>query len=108
MPLDMLGGAIAAAIDSIALAVGTGSAVLQLLNGLRHLDLLDGRFGAAPAARAKFDSAASDDTLQEMWEKRVMPATLAGMTCLMRAPVGAIVAMRDGQALPGPRRSRRT
>jgi len=30
-----------------------------------------------------------------------MLATLAGMTCLMRAPVGAIVATQDGEALMG-------
>jgi 2-dehydropantoate 2-reductase len=136
---------LAGALDSIAPAVGDGSAVLPLLNGLRHLDLLDARFGAARvlgglcaipatlgaegriehlgtfhrmtfgerngrrservdtfaalAARAKFDSAASDEILLEMWEKWVLLAALAGMTCLMRAPVGAIVATREGEAL---------
>ncbi|MGH6930531.1 MAG: ketopantoate reductase C-terminal domain-containing protein, partial [Dongiaceae bacterium] len=54
---------------------------------------------AALAAQAKFESAASDDILQEMWEKWVLLATLAGMTCLMRGPVGAIVATREGEAL---------
>jgi 2-dehydropantoate 2-reductase len=119
--------------------------VLPLLNGLRHLDRLDERFGATRvlgglcaipatlgangrvehlgtfhrmtfgerdgrrsrridafaelAARAKFDSATSDDILLEMWEKWVLLATLAGMTCLMRAPVGAIVATHEGEAL---------
>lgn len=136
---------LASAIDSMIPAVGVDSAVLPLLNGLRHLELLDDRFGAARvlgglcaipatlgaggriehlgkfhrmtfgerdgrrservaafaavAARAKFDSAPSDDILQEMWEKWVLLATLAGMTCLMRAPVGAIIATHDGEAL---------
>ncbi|MGE0118807.1 MAG: 2-dehydropantoate 2-reductase [Dongiaceae bacterium] len=136
---------LAAAMESVAPAVGAGSCVLPLLNGLRHLDLLDARFGAprvlgglcaiaatlgeggrilhlsefhrmafgerdgrrservtafaALAARAKFGSVASDAILLEMWEKWVLLATLAGMTCLMRAPVGAIVATRDGEAL---------
>jgi 2-dehydropantoate 2-reductase len=54
---------------------------------------------AAVAARASFDSGPSDDILLEMWEKWVLLATLAGMTCLMRAPVGAIVATREGEAL---------
>jgi 2-dehydropantoate 2-reductase len=36
-----------AAIASFAPAVGPDSAVLPLLNGMRHLDLLDGRFGRA-------------------------------------------------------------
>jgi 2-dehydropantoate 2-reductase len=136
---------LAGAIDGIAPAMGRESLVLPLLNGMRHLDLLDERFGAARvlgglcgipatlgangriehldafhrlafgerdgrrseraaafaalAARAKFDSRLSDDILQEMWEKWVLLATLAGMTCLMRAPVGAVVATRDGAAL---------
>jgi len=50
-------------------------------------------------AKARFDFALSDDIMLEMWEKFVMLATLAGMTCLMRAPVGAIVATSDGEAL---------
>lgn len=136
---------LAAAMESVAPAVGAESCVLPLLNGLRHLDLLDARFGAprvlggscaiaatlgesgrilhlsefhrmtfgerdgrrservtafaALAARAKFGSVASDAILLEMWEKWVLLATLAGITCLMRASVGAIVATRDGKAL---------
>ncbi len=35
-----------ASIDDFAAAVGPDSAVLPLLNGLRHLDVLDARFGA--------------------------------------------------------------
>jgi 2-dehydropantoate 2-reductase len=35
-----------ASIDDFAAAVGPNSAVLPLLNGLRHLDVLDARFGA--------------------------------------------------------------
>ncbi|HVK13199.1 MAG TPA: 2-dehydropantoate 2-reductase N-terminal domain-containing protein, partial [Gemmataceae bacterium] len=33
------------AIESVAPAVGPGTAVLPLLNGMRHLDTLDARFG---------------------------------------------------------------
>jgi 2-dehydropantoate 2-reductase len=36
-----------AAIDSVVPAVGPGPAVLPLLNGIRHLEALDARFGAA-------------------------------------------------------------
>jgi 2-dehydropantoate 2-reductase len=36
-----------AAIDSFAAAVGPETAILPLLNGMRHLDVLDERFGAA-------------------------------------------------------------
>lgn len=37
---------LAGAMDAIAPAVGPGTLVLPLLNGLRHLDALDARFGA--------------------------------------------------------------
>src|SRR5262245_40142931 len=46
---------------------------------------------AQAMAGAKFEAAASDDVMQEMWEKWVFLATLAGMTCLTRAAVGDIV-----------------
>lgn len=133
------------ALAAIAPAVGREGMVVPLLNGLRHLEALDRRFGpkqvlgglcaiaatlgpggqiehlsdfhrivvgartepqreraralAALLARANCQSALSDDILLDMWEKFVLLATLAGMTCLMRAPVGAIVATRDGAAL---------
>lgn len=38
---------LAAAVDSFASAVRPDTAILPLLNGMRHLDLLDERFGAA-------------------------------------------------------------
>jgi 2-dehydropantoate 2-reductase len=43
-------------------------------------------------AGARFESRVSDAILQEMWEKWVFIATGAGLTCLMRAAVGDIVA----------------
>jgi len=36
---------------------------------------------------------------QEMWEKFVYLSTLSGMTCLMRAPIGAILEADDGESL---------
>jgi len=129
-------------IADVAPAVGEGSAILPLLNGMRHLDALDARFGAARVlgglcviaatlgaegeirhlnrshsltfgerdgsrsarveriARAmegvKFEARLSSDVLQDMWDKWVFLASLAGITCLMRAPVGAIVAAPGG------------
>ncbi|APW61498.1 2-dehydropantoate 2-reductase [Paludisphaera borealis] len=126
------------AIADFAPAVGPETAVVPLLNGLRHLDVLDARFGAdrvlgglclistklddagriahlsdvhrlafgarVPSqakqveaiaeafAGATFESRASDDILLEMWEKWVFLATLAGVTCLMRASIGDVVA----------------
>lgn len=130
------------AIASFAPTVGAGTAILPLLNGMRHLDLLDARFGGAHvlggqcligvslderreivhlndrhelsfgerdgtlservhAIRrimegARFDAHASTEILQEMWEKWVFIAALAGSTCLMRAAVGDIVASPGG------------
>jgi 2-dehydropantoate 2-reductase len=46
-----------------------------------------------------FDARFSTIILQEMWEKWVMLATLAAMTCLMRAGVGAILEAAEGEAL---------
>jgi 2-dehydropantoate 2-reductase len=54
---------------------------------------------AASAANAKFDLRLSDDVLQDMWEKFVMLATMAGMNCLMRGSVGDIMQADDGEAL---------
>ena len=127
-----------AAIDAFVPAVGPRTVVVPLLNGLRHLDVLDERLGAGrvlgglclisarldPAGRvvhlgdvhelsfgdrsgelaprvqavaralagATFECRASDAILLEMWEKWVFLATLAGITCLMRAAIGDIVA----------------
>lgn len=126
------------AAESFAPAVGPGTVVVPLLNGMRHLDALDARFGpdrvlggtcfisakldeagrvahlsdvhrlvfgergggrsarvdaiAAATAGAKFEADASDDVVQEMWEKWVFLAALAGVTCLTRAAVGDVVA----------------
>jgi 2-dehydropantoate 2-reductase len=127
-----------AAIRSFAPAVGTESMVLPLLNGMRHLEVLDRRFGPArvlgglcvissvlgPAGEvlhlndlhtivfgerdgstsarvagiaaafggARVDARASQAIVREMWEKWVFIAAAAGITCLMRASVGDIVA----------------
>jgi 2-dehydropantoate 2-reductase len=47
---------------------------------------------AAAMAGARFESRLSTAILQEMWEKWVFITTTAGITCLMRATVGDIVA----------------
>ncbi|MGO8920017.1 MAG: 2-dehydropantoate 2-reductase [Stellaceae bacterium] len=126
------------AMASVAPAVGPQTAILPLLNGLRHLEALAARFGATPvlggqclistvldpegrilhlndthsltfgeldgsrSARAeaiaaalsgaRFETRLSETILQEMWEKWVFIATGAGITCLMRATLGDIVA----------------
>ena len=133
------------AIASFAPAVGTETMILPLLNGMKHLDLLDARFGrtkvlgglCAIAATldaeravvhlgafhslafgerdgglsdrigavaqvmigAGFDARSSKHIVHDMWEKWVLLATLATGTCLMRAPVGDIVASPGGTEL---------
>ncbi len=50
-------------------------------------------------ARVSVECVLSADIEQDMWEKYVLLATLAAMTCLMRASVGEILAAADGEAL---------
>jgi 2-dehydropantoate 2-reductase len=129
---------LAGAMTSFAPAVGPDTAILPLLNGMRHLDLLEERFGAervlggqclisaaldpegrilhlndthilsfgerddsrsqraeaiaAELSGARFEARLSQAILQEMWEKWVFIATGAGVTCLLRASIGDIVA----------------
>jgi 2-dehydropantoate 2-reductase len=126
------------AMESFAPAVGPETAILPLLNGIGHLEVLAARFGkgavlggqvaislaldpegrilhlndglslsfgelaggASPRAAAigaEFAAAGiqvnpSETILQDMWEKWVFFAAAAGITCLMRASVGDIVA----------------
>ena len=48
---------------------------------------------------ARFDGVMSERVLQDMWEKYVLIATLAGSTCLMRASLCDILAEPTGEAL---------
>src|ERR1700730_8649491 len=48
-------------------------------------------------AAGKFGSVASENIMQEMWEKWVFLASLAASTSLMRAPVGSILAAPGGR-----------
>jgi 2-dehydropantoate 2-reductase len=130
-------------IEDMAPAVGPQTMILPLLNGMRHLDLLDARFGAGHVlggqcviaatldadgavrhlnashsltfgerdgsrsarieqvaqamANVRFEPRLSTTILQDMWDKWVFLASLAGITCLMRAPVGDIVAAPGGK-----------
>jgi 2-dehydropantoate 2-reductase len=134
-----------AAINDFAAAVGPGTIILPLLNGMRHLDLLARQFGeesviggvcliAAELDKdgrivqltdihrlvygertggnsertnslnqvmqgATFEARASDNILQDMWEKWVMLASLGAATCLMRANIGEIEAVSGGAEL---------
>jgi 2-dehydropantoate 2-reductase len=129
---------LAGTMNSFAPAVGPGTMILPLLNGMRHLENLEQRFGRervlgglcmisavltengevlhlsdvhsltygeldgsrsprllaleAAFAKAGFSAVASDNILQDMWEKWVLIASAASMTCLMRATIGDIVA----------------
>ncbi len=131
------------AIRSFAPAVGPDTAIIPLLNGMLHLDVLDRKFGrervlgglcaiavtlnehreivqlapmqslgfgerdgklsdrvraiAEVMASGRFGAAASEQIIQDMWEKWVFLASLAASTCLMRAPVGHILAAPGGK-----------
>src|SRR5271156_6604637 len=131
------------AIKSFAPAVGPQTAIIPMLNGMRHLDVLDGKFGRervlgglcaiavtlndkreivqlAPMqslnfgerdgklsdrvraiadifSSGNFGSVASENVLQDMWEKWVFLASIASSTSLMRASVGTIVASPGGK-----------
>lgn len=50
-------------------------------------------------ARVSVECKLSPDIEQDMWEKFVLLASLASMTCLMRASVGEILTAADGEAL---------
>ncbi len=131
------------AVSSFAAAVGSDTAIIPFLNGMKHLDVLDAKFGVdrvmggqcqiasmldadgvihhlapmhsmsfgergtpkgdrakrieAALQGAMFEARASDVIMQEMYEKWVFLATLAGATSLMRAPAGAITAAPGGE-----------
>jgi 2-dehydropantoate 2-reductase len=46
---------------------------------------------------AGFTARVSDNIMQDMWEKWMDIGTIAGITCLMRASIGDIIAAPDGQ-----------
>ncbi|WP_063683425.1 2-dehydropantoate 2-reductase [Bradyrhizobium stylosanthis] len=131
------------AMNQFAPAVGPNTMILPILNGLKHIDALIGRFGAARvlgglanvsagldadgrvvqfmanqtivfgetagalSERALaleallqvpgIDVRASEAIMQDMWEKFVQLSTLAGITCLMRASIGDILAVPNGE-----------
>ncbi len=131
------------AIASFAPAIGPRTAIIPLLNGMRHLERLDATFdrervlgglcslavtlneqrevvhlapmqslrfgerdgGASDRVRAIAEAfagagcgaQASETIIQDMWEKWVFLATLAGATCAMRASIGDIVAAPGGR-----------
>lgn len=133
------------AIRDIAPAVGPGTIILPLLNGIRHLEALDAAFGKprvlggschlsvtltdeghirhlnqlhlmtfgarhesqlpvcdrlnAVFLPANFDAKLSGDVTQSMWDKWVLLASLAALTCLFRASVGAIAAVPDARTM---------
>jgi 2-dehydropantoate 2-reductase len=54
---------------------------------------------AAAAAGARTEIKLTEKVEQAMWDKWVLLASLAGITCLMRAPVGDIASTRSGAAI---------
>jgi 2-dehydropantoate 2-reductase len=80
---------------------------IEHLNELQHLSLgsrLPGQQFAAHAAHKAltcggFAPVLSKVILQEMWEKFVFLASYAGVTCMMRAPIGAIARSGCGRSI---------
>jgi len=62
-----------------------------------HQPVCDALAGALEGV--KFDWEQREDVEQAMWDKWVLLATLAGVTCLMRASVGDIAATGSGEKL---------
>lgn len=133
------------AIEAIIPAMGASTVIMPLLNGMKHIEVLQQRFGAervlggfcaiaatldsnghilhlnknhllrfgelsgALSSRVELlseqvqstnmDAKASATIVHDMWEKWVMLATLAGITCLMRGSVGAILRAPRGHEL---------
>ena len=132
------------AITAIAPAMANGAHLLPVLNGLRHLNVLDEKFGSenvlgglchisvnldadgsihhvGSAERLTFgarpsqpeipqaiiegllalrgDIIHSHEIMTAMWNKFTMLSALAGITCLMRASIGEIVAVAEGADL---------
>lgn len=133
------------AIEAIRPAMSGTAAVLPLLNGLAHVELLNKEFGAqnvipgtvriqltvtpdgvvrqlndwqtitfgeqdgsksarVMALKALIDKTCieakvSDDIMRELWMKLVHLATVASMTCLMRANLGEIIRTPEGSKL---------
>jgi 2-dehydropantoate 2-reductase len=125
-----------AAMDDFAPTVGANTAILPILNGMRHLDMLSERFGVEhvlggasrivadldPEGRvlhiehwqdlafgeldkrvtprieaiaktlhgAGFEDQLSPDILAVMWNKWMLLASMAGLTCLLRGNIGEI------------------
>ncbi len=134
---------LADAIKSFAPAVGPQTAIIPLLNGMLHLDILDKEFGrervlgglcaiaatlndkrevvqlqpmqsltfgerdgkmtervqaiAEVIKSGDFNGTASENVMQDMWEKWVFLCSLAASTCLMRASLGNILAAPGGK-----------
>jgi 2-dehydropantoate 2-reductase len=134
---------LADAIKSFAPAVGPQTAIIPLLNGMLHLDILDKEFGrervlgglcaiaatlnekrevvqlqpmqsltfgerdgkmservraiAEVIKSGDFNGTASENVMQDMWEKWVFLASLAASTSLMRTSVGNILAAPGGK-----------
>jgi 2-dehydropantoate 2-reductase len=80
---------------------------IEHLNTLQHLSLgarsSQQRLAAEAAyrevARGGFSPVLSESIMQDMWEKFVFLTAYAGITCLMRAPVGVIARSGFGTSL---------
>lgn len=85
----------------------TADGVIRHLNQLQRFTLGPRSPGQREAcatlhgelARGGFRPVLAEDVEQAMWDKYVLLAAFAGLTCLMRAPIGAIMKASDGEAM---------
>jgi 2-dehydropantoate 2-reductase len=135
--------ALTAALDEVTPLLGPTTRLLPVLNGVRHLDILQARFPGTPLLGgivhgatnlrpdgviehlspfmtviagpvegasdpvsselvdrlkvAGVDAYATHEIRQDMWNKFVFLAAFAGITCLMRASIGTILATDGGR-----------
>jgi 2-dehydropantoate 2-reductase len=111
--LAVKSAALDSVLDDIGPAVTPSAVILPLLNGIAHVETLVGRFGSAVlggvirvATQVDDDGAIRDagasvtvpaDIVGAMWAKWVFIVSIAGVTSLMRAPAGDIVAVPGGE-----------
>jgi 2-dehydropantoate 2-reductase len=137
--------ALDSALADLAPAIGSDTVIVPFLNGMRHIGLLEERFGRdhvyggtcfvasmldaagdvvqlngmqqlsfgpldggtdperlesirSELSGAGFPALASNEIVQEMWEKWCVLAGLGAITCLMRGTIGAVNSAPDGPA----------
>lgn len=99
-------GNVVGGLCHIGVTMGPGSEIVHL-NRLNRLTVGARQEAQVPAvsklhavlAKGGFEAVLSDAVMQDAWEKYVLITAYASMTCLMRAPIGAILEAQEGEAI---------